>query len=208
MLGCSGSGKTLLLRAIAGLSTPRSGQLRWHVQRSIAPSAQSAAPRLGFAFQRDALVDDLDTLHNVALGVAADTEAERTERALEVLQAVGLDAAAHQVPRQLSGGMRKRVGLARAIVGQPELLLCDDTTAGLDPSTGVEILELMLRLSRTEETAVLLATHDVDVVLPRADAVLFLEQGRQTFFGPPDAFAQRTAFAGFTPRAWDATKGT
>ncbi len=178
--GPAGSGKTTLLKALAGLHRPSSGHVEWG-ERDI--SGLTAAQRrerqaeFGMVFQSDALFDSMTVLGNVLLplekrGVPA---AEARERANEALHRVGLFAAASKHPEALSGGMKKRCGVARAIVSRPSVLLADDPFAGLDPATEASIAELLLEVSQGR--TLIAALPDPVDTLP-ADRALRLVEGR------------------------------
>lgn len=150
--GPAGGGKTTLLKVLAGLVLPTSGHVRWGDQQAdlLSPERRrEAQAAFGFVFQTDALFDSMSVLDNVRLplrkrGVA---EAIATARAEEALAQVGLSAAARKHPEELSGGMKKRAGIARAIVARPQVLLADDPFAGLDPVNEAQIARLLLSVS-------------------------------------------------------------
>ena len=201
IVGRTGSGKSLLLRSIAGLQRRVDGNLRWPQAQTTTMQKTSALPRVGLAFQRDALLANEDALENVALAARGLGLSTPKERAWQLLEAFGLREAAHKRPAELSGGMRKRVGLARALVVEPDLLLCDDTTAGLDPATEMEILDRIFSyLTRKEGAALLFATHSLDAVVPRMGRVGVLAEGRLAFLDSPLALAKSTRWAAFAPR--------
>ncbi len=151
--GPAGCGKTTLLKCLAGLVRPTAGRVTWDGKdvAGLSPQARrDAQVALGMVFQSDALFDSLTVLDNVLLplrkrGVA---EPEARERAEATLAQVGLSAARLKFPEQLSGGMKKRVGVARAIVARPQVLLADDPFAGLDPDTEAAIAAQLLEVSR------------------------------------------------------------
>jgi phospholipid/cholesterol/gamma-HCH transport system ATP-binding protein len=185
--GPSHSGKTTLLKALCGLLRPDQGSV-WvdgsdlASGRAVRVEAQS---RMGVVFQSDALFDSMDALANVDLPLlrrgVARAEAERRSR--EALEQVGLLGQEHAWPERLSGGMRKRLGLARAIVAKPDYLLADDPLAGLDPGTGERINELLFTFSHTR-AGLIVATADPEPFRNRCDEVLFLDQGRVVARGP------------------------
>ena len=181
--GRHGAGKSLLLACLAGIVSSAS---RLAAARLVRPA------RVAMIFQRDALDDGRSALDNVMVG-AGDLA-----RAQAALEQVGLGAHAQQSPRALSGGMRKRVGIARALASAPSLILADEPTAGLDPSTAHEVLDALFNASST--AAIIIATTDVDVVLPRAPRSLFLEEGRAIFCGPTSALADDHRLRAFAPR--------
>lgn len=161
VLGPAGSGKSLLIAGLAGLA-PVAGQLTL--------AADGARPSVAMVFQNAALDDGASALENVARAATAARVAAPFDAARAALASVGLAAAMHKHPRALSGGMRRRAAIARALVVRPTLLLLDDPTAGLDPRTAAEVLELAWRAA----PLTVVATHDVDGLAPRADRVLVL----------------------------------
>lgn len=178
--GGAGSGKTTLLKVLAGLIAPTSGALQWDarpVQALSADEKRRAQIAFGMVFQTDALFDSLSVLDNVMLPLRKRRvpEDEARARALESLQRVGLTAAAGKRPETLSGGMKKRVGVARAIVARPEVLFADDPFAGLDPHTERSIAELLLEVS--EGRTLLVALPDPVESLP-IERVVHLTGGR------------------------------
>jgi phospholipid/cholesterol/gamma-HCH transport system ATP-binding protein len=193
LLGRSGSGKTTLLKAFAGLHPPTRGRVLWDgedIWRGTREERRRRQARFGMVFQTDALFDSLSVLDNVLYPLLrrrlARTEAER--RAREVLDSVGLLAAAGTLPEQLSGGMRKRAGIARAIVTMPQVLLADDPFAGLDPGTARQVASLLIAVSRGSTLLVACAEAPVDLALGR---VLLLEDGVLTAEGSVAAMMQR-----------------
>ncbi|GMU62748.1 MAG: hypothetical protein AMXMBFR34_45110 [Myxococcaceae bacterium] len=167
--GPAGGGKTSLLKCLAGLVAPSSGQVRWAGRDVAALSTverRAAQVAFGMVFQTDALFDSMTVLDNVLLplrkrGVAED---EAKERAFEALGRVGLKDAALKRPEVLSGGMKKRAGVARAIVARPAVLLADDPFAGLDPVTEGSIAALLLEVS--EGRTLVVALPDPVASLP------------------------------------------
>lgn len=152
LTGPAGCGKSTLLKALAGLLSSSSGRVLWDGNEvaSLSSSGKRAGQaRLGMVFQTDALFDSLDVLENVLLPLRRRKvpQEQAQARAQEVLERVGLQHALHSLPEQLSGGMRKRVGIARAIVSRPEVLLADDPLAGLDPRTAASVCELLWEVS-------------------------------------------------------------
>ncbi len=150
--GPAGGGKTTVLKVLAGLVLPTRGDVSWgnaHVTAMSLDARREAQAAFGFVFQTDALFDSMSVLENVRLplkkrGVG---DAEATKRANEALDQVGLLAAANKRPEDLSGGMKKRAGIARAVVARPQVLLADDPFAGLDPVTEGQIARLLLQVS-------------------------------------------------------------
>jgi phospholipid/cholesterol/gamma-HCH transport system ATP-binding protein len=152
VLGRAGAGKTLLLKALAGLVLPRRGEVLWDgqdVARLDAAERRERQAAFGFVFQTDALFDSMSVLDNVLLPLRRRgvPEAQALARGREVLQAVGLAHAADKLPELLSGGMRKRAGLARALAARPSVLLADDPFAGLDPGTARQVAGVLLAVA-------------------------------------------------------------
>ncbi|MFZ5441231.1 MAG: ABC transporter ATP-binding protein [Myxococcota bacterium] len=150
--GPAGGGKTSLLKCLTGLAQPSAGEVRWD-ERTVATLTPLERRELqvafGMVFQSDALFDSLTVLDNVLLPLRKRKvpEAEARQRAEEVLARVGLSKALEKHPETLSGGMKKRAGVARAIVARPQVLIADDPFAGLDPNTERSIAELLLEVS-------------------------------------------------------------
>jgi phospholipid/cholesterol/gamma-HCH transport system ATP-binding protein len=174
VIGPAAGGKSVLLKVLAGLIAPDAG-------RVIVRGA------VGMLFQNSALFDFLDVFDNVAFplvyGGAPLAADEIAVRVRARLRAVGLAGAEHKLPSELSGGMRKRVGLARATVAQPDVVLYDEPTAGLDPVTTSKIYELL----RGEASTAVVVSSDVEAVARFADTIAFLDQGRVRWLGPAAA---------------------
>jgi phospholipid/cholesterol/gamma-HCH transport system ATP-binding protein len=187
VLGWTGSGKTTLLKTLAGLVTPSEGRVLWEREPLGELGREDRArrlARLGMVFQTDALFDSLTTLGNVELPLVKrelPPEVAHT-RAREALAEVGLSEAADRFPERLSGGMRKRAGLARAIVARPEVLLADDPLSGLDPGTGAQIAALIDRTSQGQTLIFAGVEPPSTLAFPRW---IWLESGRVTYDGPP-----------------------
>ncbi|MFZ5468790.1 MAG: ATP-binding cassette domain-containing protein [Myxococcota bacterium] len=169
--GPASSGKTTLLKALAALLPATHGRVLWDgvdVATLSYEARRAGQARLGMVFQTDALFDSMSVLDNVRLPLLRRrvSEAEATLRAEEALRQVGLLDAAHALPERLSGGMKKRAGIARAIVARPELLLADDPLAGLDPHTARSVCELLLEVSQGR--ALLVAAPEPIAHLPLA----------------------------------------
>jgi D-methionine transport system ATP-binding protein len=183
IIGRSGAGKSTLIRCINLLERPSSGQVLVDGQDVTTITAQAlnqARRSIGMVFQHFNLLSSRTVLDNVALpleiaGVAAEI---RRQRVGEALDRVGLAGMAERYPAQLSGGQKQRVGIARALAGQPKVLLCDEATSALDPETTVQILELLRGINRELGLTVLLITHEMGVIKQIADRVVVLEQGR------------------------------
>ena len=172
--GPAGGGKTSLLKCLTGLVAPSSGEVWWDdvpVTRRAAQEKRDAQVAFGMVFQSDALFDSLTVAENVLLPLRKRRvpEAEAQERAYEALRRVGLTEAAQKHPENLSGGMKKRAGVARAIVARPQVLLADDPFAGLDPVTEGSIAELLLEIS--EGRTLIVALPDPVASLPTGRAI-------------------------------------
>jgi phospholipid/cholesterol/gamma-HCH transport system ATP-binding protein len=191
VIGGSGSGKSVLLKCILGLLEPDAGDIELD-GRSLSAmdrdEREAARGRIGMLFQNGALFDSLPVWENVAFGLLAKHRTSRAEarrRADEVLAQVGLAASVGDLePRELSGGMQKRVGLARAIAAQPDILLFDEPTTGLDPIMGAVIDGLIVDcVKRLGSTAVAI-THDMASAMRIGDRAAMLYRGRIVWEGP------------------------
>jgi phospholipid/cholesterol/gamma-HCH transport system ATP-binding protein len=189
ILGRSGTGKSVLLRHLIGLQRPDAGSIRVLGQDvTTLPEAplNEVRRKMGFVFQNAALYDSLTALENVAFPLKYNTplaEGERRDQAMALLARVGMEDAADKLPTELSGGMNKRVGLARALALAPEIMLYDEPTAGLDPITSGEISELMRKLQEERTLCSIVVTHDMRSALSLSERVAMLDQGRIVFDG-------------------------
>jgi NitT/TauT family transport system ATP-binding protein len=182
LLGPSGCGKSTLLRIIAGLIAPSAGTLDW--PRAEHDAAGVAHPRLGFVFQEPTLMPWTTALKNVALPLRLEgmARSERLDRAAEALRQVGLAGFEHAYPRALSGGMRMRVSIARALVTRPDILLMDEPFAALDEITRFRLNNDLLSIWQETGVTVVFVTHSVfeSVYLSRRIAVMAARPGRIT----------------------------
>ncbi|MGE0159712.1 MAG: ABC transporter ATP-binding protein [Gemmatimonadales bacterium] len=198
LFGPSGTGKSVLLKTTIGLVVPDRGDVEvdgvslYHAGRA---AVEGIRRKTGYVFQYAALFDSLNVFDNVAMGIPEDDLArlpkqETARRVWDVLENVNLDPheVLSQLPSELSGGMKKRVGIARAIVGRPKILLWDEPTTGLDPINTAAIERLIQRLDTELNVTSLLVTHDVEGGLQMCDRVAMLEGGRVRFVGTPDEF--------------------
>ena len=180
--GPSGSGKTTFLTIIGGLRQAFHGSVKVLDQQFINSSEQvkvKTRQQIGYIFQQHNLLKSLTALQNVSMTLeinTAMTEHQRRERAAEMLIAVGLGDRLDYKPDQLSGGQRQRVSIARALVGQPKIILADEPTASLDKQSGYEAVNLLKQLAKESQTTILLVTHDYRI-LDIADRVVELEDG-------------------------------
>ncbi len=190
LVGPGGSGKSVLLRMIATLLEPDQGQILLfgkNIKDMDPAQLNKVRRRIGFQFQNLALFDFLDVLNNVAFpltnGQPDRLTPEIREKVTRTLEAVGLPGIEDQEIKSLSGGMKRRVAMARAIIGSPDLLVLDDPSAGLDPVTSSRIFELVRRTFEQAKNTVILATQDVDRLIKIADRVHILYNGIVHFSG-------------------------
>jgi phospholipid/cholesterol/gamma-HCH transport system ATP-binding protein len=183
ILGRSGTGKSVTLRHIIGLMRPDRGRVFVHGEEmsALSGAALSAARRkIGFLFQNAALFDSISVGENVAFPMRRHTKLPDREiraRAHAGLEAVGLGNEYDKMPADLSGGMRKRAGLARALALEPSVLLVDEPSAGLDPITTEEIDDLLLRLKQESGTTLVLVTHNIPSARKLGDQLVMLHEG-------------------------------
>ncbi|MEN9354162.1 MAG: hypothetical protein RL318_1487 [Fibrobacterota bacterium] len=191
ILGGSGCGKSTLLRNILGLETPWSGTARvLGEDLSIAGGASlGLLSRIGVLFQGGALVTSLSVGQNVMLPLVVDgidPTGAAQELARARLSQVGLENVWGQFPGELSGGMRKRAALARALVREPRLLFCDEPSAGLDPLTSRALDELLLELRESLGLTIVIVSHEIESIKCLAEKILFLQDGLVLYDGPLD----------------------
>ena len=190
VMGSSGGGKTTLLRCIAGLIAPTAGRVSVD-GISIHDEPEKARDRMGMVFQSAALFDSLNVRDNILFGVRRHRKVKRKlEKDLlkETLSRVALNDVENLLPAELSGGMRKRVGLARALALAPKVLLYDEPTTGLDPLTTYQIDETINDVRKTLGVTSLVVSHDLMSVRRIANRVAFLHGGELVFLGTPDEF--------------------
>jgi phospholipid/cholesterol/gamma-HCH transport system ATP-binding protein len=190
VLGRSGTGKSVLLRLIIGLETPDSGSVRIHGQDIVGLALDRMGEirkKMGFLFQHAALYDSLTVAENVAFPLEHHkkemSRSERGDRVKQLLAEVGMEGDLAKMPAEISGGMQKRVGLARALVLEPEILLLDEPTAGLDPISSGEIDDLILKLQRERKMASIVVTHDLHSARTIANRLALLDQGNVVIEG-------------------------
>jgi putative ABC transport system ATP-binding protein len=181
-MGPSGSGKSTLLNIMAGLEQPSAGTV-WVNSQDLSTLSDRALCeirryRLGFVFQFFNLHPILSTLENVELPmlISGVKRKNRQPRAREMLELVGLSKREHHLPHELSGGEKQRVGIARSLVNDPDVILADEPTGDLDSTTGDEIMELLLNLNQENQKTIICVTHD-EVMLKKSMRLLKMEDG-------------------------------
>jgi phospholipid/cholesterol/gamma-HCH transport system ATP-binding protein len=183
VLGKSGTGKSVLLKLMIGLLKPDSGSIRVHGQEITGLSRDQLneiRKKVGFLFQDAALYDSLTVEQNVAFPLERHSDmcpAERTSRVRDLLRSVGMEQDLDKLPGELSGGMQKRVGLARALALSPDILLFDEPTAGLDPITASEISQLILKLQQKRNMTSVVVTHDMPSARTVSDRLALMRDG-------------------------------
>lgn len=194
ILGRSGAGKSVFLKCLADVIEPDAGEIWFDGRRLVrgdAAARRHFRSRCSFLFQSNALFDSLTALENVALPLEQTMDlsaGEVKERSLEALKQLELEAYGDRYPGQMSGGMQKRLALARAIVTRPELVLFDEPTAGLDPVRRNAVFTMIAKYQRQFGFTALIVTHDVPEALVAADLVALLDTGRMVFQGSPGEF--------------------
>ncbi len=189
VLGPSGTGKSVTLRHINGLTRPDEGEVTVFGQSVVSLSEEGLSPirrRLAMLFQGGALFDSMNVEQNVGFPLrehTTKTPREIAETVAEKLSMVGLPGTQKKMPSELSGGMRKRVALARSIALEPEVILYDEPTTGLDPVTSEKIGHLIVDINHRIRTTSVVVTHDIVMARTVADRLAFLHQGRFQFIG-------------------------
>jgi phospholipid/cholesterol/gamma-HCH transport system ATP-binding protein len=192
ILGASGSGKSVLIKHIVGLLKPDQGEVWFdgvRIDKLKDRELMEVRTKMGFLFQMGALFDSLTNLQNVAFPLIEHTKlsAEQIQaRAQKMLERVGLPDVGTKMPSEVSGGQRKRVALARAIVMEPKIVLYDEPTTGLDPIRSDAISELILKLQRELKVTAIVVTHDMANALKVADRLVMLHHGKLIFNGTAD----------------------
>lgn len=192
VIGPSGCGKSVLLKHVIGLMKPDRGEV-WFRRHCISALPEAALVRvrrrMGFLFQGGALFDSMTVLENVCFPMAehhSGTHEDQAERAGKMLSLVGLDGLQGRYPEELSGGQKKRVALARAIALEPELILYDEPTTGLDPIRADLINELILKLQSALGTTAIVVTHDMASARKVGDRIVMLHEGKLILDAAPD----------------------
>ena len=189
IIGRSGAGKTVLLKLLVGLFTPTSGKVWYDDTDFFALSKKekrNIRMKVGMLFQASALFDSMTVEENVRFPLdmfTNMTSKEKLTRVNDVLHRVSLDEANHRYPSEISGGMQKRVGIARAIVLDPEYLFCDEPNSGLDPKTFIVIDELIRNINVENNITTIINTHDMNSVMEIGDNIILLNQGNIAWHG-------------------------
>ncbi len=189
IIGKSGSGKTVLVKCIVGLLKPTEGAVLFDKKKFSDLGGQKLKElrrEMGMLFQGNALFDSSTVEENVRFPLDMFTKLtldEKTDRVNEVLKRVNLVNANHKLPSEISGGMQKRVGIARAIVMNPKYLFCDEPNSGLDPQTAIVIDELIKELTLEYNMTTVVNTHDMNTVIANGDKIIFLHQGNKHWEG-------------------------
>lgn len=187
VLGRSGAGKSVLLKCLGGLFTPDAGEIRFEGQ-----TGHDFRKHCGYLFQANALFDSLTAFENVALPLEQTTRlrvSEIKEAVMAALKNLGLEKFTDYFPAQLSGGMQKRLALARVLVTRPAVVLFDEPTAGLDPLASNAVFSMIREYREQFDFTAVVVTHDVAEALAAGDRLALLENGRIRFEGTPAEFA-------------------
>ena len=196
IIGRSGGGKSVLLKHLIGLMRPNAGEVWVDGQSIIGMSERDLGKireKVGILFQGSALFDSMTVAENVAFPLREAGERDRgkiREKVREMLEVVELEGQEEKMPVALSGGMKKRVGLARAIVRRPSCILYDEPTSGLDPVVSDSINRLIRRLQKRYGVTSVVVTHDMKSAFDVADHIAYLHEGRIYFYGTPDELRQ------------------
>ena len=180
IVGPSGTGKSVTLKHAVGLVEPDSGEV------------ETSTDRIGYLFQSGALLAWMTAYENVALPLVETTklsEGEIDAKVMDALRAVGLEEAADKYPSEMSGGMQKRAGLARAIVCDAEVILYDEPTSGLDPVTSASIMKLICDLRDRRGVTSVVVTHDLAAAMRTSDRIMLVSGGKSVICAPPAEFA-------------------
>ncbi|GAB3914839.1 ABC transporter ATP-binding protein [Mucilaginibacter boryungensis] len=185
VLGRSGQGKSVTIQCLVGLLTPDEGTLNvlgQEVNKLDDKELKELRTKIGFLFQGAALYDSMTVRENMEFALTRvlkiTDQSELDQRVDDILESVGLPDAAEKMPSDLSGGMRKRIGLARTLIVNPEIMLYDEPTTGLDPITSREISQLILDMQKKYKTTSIIITHDMECAKITADRVVIMDDGK------------------------------
>lgn len=198
IIGLSGSGKTVLMKSIVGLVRPEKGEILYDgrdLLKMNRDQTQSLRTEIGMLFQGSALFDSETVIGNVEFPLMMYTnmsDAERRDRAQFCLERVGLKGADSKYPSEISGGMQKRVAIARAIALNPKYLFCDEPNSGLDPKTSILIDELLSDITHEYKMTTVINTHDMNSVLGIGENIIFINKGYREWVGDKDKIYETT----------------
>lgn len=189
VIGASGTGKSVLMKCMLDLVSPEKGEVLYNGRNFLTLAEKNRKDirrEMGVLFQGGALFDSQTVHQNVQFPLDMLTtlsESEKKDRVEFCLQRVGLEAAGARMPSEISGGMKKRVGIARAIVMNPKYLFCDEPNSGLDPLTSIRIDELIKEITDEYKITTVIITHDMNSVLSIGDYIMFLYKGKKVWEG-------------------------
>jgi phospholipid/cholesterol/gamma-HCH transport system ATP-binding protein len=185
VLGKSGTGKSVLIKCLVGLCFPEKGEIKifdTEIMNIEEDELNAIRLRIGFLFQNSALYDSMTVRENLAFALERHfkdlSDSEVSDRIEVTLKSVGLEQAIDKMPSELSGGMRKRAGLARTLILKPELILYDEPTTGLDTITSREMSELILSIQKQQQSSSIIITHDMPCAKLTADRIIILNEGK------------------------------
>ena len=194
VIGGSGTGKSVLLKCMIGILVPEKGKVLYD-GRDFLTAHQDVVKEIrremGVLFQGGALFDSKSVLENVRFPLdtlTSQTLEEKNDQAMLCLQRVGLENAALLMPSEISGGMKKRVGIARAIVMNPKYLFCDEPNSGLDPLTAVKIDYLIQEITQEYKMTTVVISHDMNSVMRMGETIIFLKEGKKIWEGNSESF--------------------
>jgi len=194
VIGGSGTGKSVLLKCMIGILAPETGEVLYDGRNFLTahPDVVKEIRReMGVLFQGGALFDSKSVLENVRFPLdtlTSQTLDEKNAQAMLCLQRVGLESASLLMPSEISGGMKKRVGIARAIVMNPKYLFCDEPNSGLDPLTAVKIDYLIQEITQEYNMTTVVISHDMNSVMRMGESIIFLKEGKKIWEGNSESF--------------------
>jgi phospholipid/cholesterol/gamma-HCH transport system ATP-binding protein len=196
IIGGSGTGKSVLLKCMIGLVKPDSGEVLYNGRNFLTSDIneqKTIRREMGVLFQGSALFDSKTVRENVQFPLDMLTEqstSEKDDRVQDCLVRVGLENAADRMPSEISGGMKKRVGIARAIVMNPKYLFCDEPNSGLDPLTSIKIDQLIKEITDEYQITTIVITHDMNSMMEIGEKIVFLYEGKKLWEGNSDTLTQ------------------
>ena len=186
VIGKSGTGKSVLLKCISGLLKPEAGTIRLS-------NSNRTIPQCAYMFQQNALFDSLNVFENISLPLREKEKISPkalSDRVNDLISQLGLQDATSKYPAEISGGMKKRVALARALITNPEIILFDEPTTGLDPERKFAVFDMIRNYRQQFGFTVLMVSHDVPEVFGITDQVAWLDEGKVKYWGPPEDLLQ------------------